>query len=160
MAGELALYAVSAFTLFAIAKLLDGSRAQSTDKYGDEFPDEIEIGGEVRRRDQSNLRSDANNATIATQSDAERRSVATRDGLAILRDVLSDVAFTRPGKWFKADPRPDHVLIRLNYRDQGKELTERSAKLKLDALSDAVQMPRDQFRTRIERSLKRGGFEI
>ena len=30
MAGELALYAISAFTLFAIAKLLDGSRAETS----------------------------------------------------------------------------------------------------------------------------------
>ena len=164
MACELALYGLSAFTLFALAKLMDDSNRiehrQSTYKSGDEFPDEIETDNTVRRRDQSNLRSDANNATIATQSDAERRSVATQDGLAILRDTLSNVAFTCPGKWFKADVRPDHVLVRLNYRDQGREMTERSAKLKLDVLTDAVRMSRDQFRARLERSLNRAGFQL
>ncbi len=128
----------------------------------EDFPDELDASSQSGRN-QSNLRSyasDANNATIATQSDAERCRVATQDGLAILRDTLSDVAFTSPGKWFKCDLRPDHVLVRLNYREQGREMTERSAKLRLDVLINAVQMPRDQFRARVKRSLRRGGFEI
>ena len=44
MVGELALYGLSAFTLFALAKLMDDSRQvehrRSPDKYGDEFLDE------------------------------------------------------------------------------------------------------------------------
>lgn len=108
--------------------------------------------------------SDATPIKSATQSDAERSSVATQgamqDGLAILRETLRAIAFGSPGKWFKVDRRPDHILIRLNRREQGREVTEHSGRLTLDVLIGAVQMPREQFRARIERLLKRKGFEI
>lgn len=130
----------------------------------DGFPTMLDTdAGSRSGRNRSDLRSyagDANNATIATQSDAERRSVATQDGLAILRDTLSDLAFSRPGRWFKVDLRSDHVLVRLNYRKQGKELTERSAKAGLDILTDATRMERNAFTERLRKFLNQKGFEL
>ena len=107
---------------------------------------------------------DANRTTIATQSDAKRSRVATQaapqDGLAILRNTLRDIAFKCPGKWFKVDARSAHLLIRLNRREQGKEVTEQSDKFKLDLLTEAVEMPPDKFRARLTRLLIKKGFQI
>lgn len=101
---------------------------------------------------------------IATQSDPEPDRVATQptaqDGLTILRDTLRDIAFRCPGKWFKVDVRPDHVRIRLNHREEGKEVTESSGKLTLEVLTGAVEMPPDQFRERITKLLIKKGFQI
>ncbi|HMX26666.1 MAG TPA: hypothetical protein PKC13_13780, partial [Blastocatellia bacterium] len=73
---------------------------------------------------------------------------------------LRDIAFRCPGKWFKVDVRTDHLLIRLNRREQGREVTETSGKLKLDVLAGAVEMPPDQFRERLTRLLVKKGFQI
>ena len=137
----------------------------------DDFPSHV--NAEASYRGQSNrgsfdsrvaTQSDATTGKSATQSGTERRSVATQaatqDGLAILRDTLRDIAFRCPGKWFKVDVRTDHLLIRLNRREQGREVTETSGKLKLDVLAGAVEMPPDQFRERLTRLLVKKGFQI
>jgi hypothetical protein len=153
--GELILAAI---TLIFIRNWTAKSNAPAR-RDDDEFPAEIDASSRSGRN-QSNLRSDADNTTIATQSDTERRSVATQDGLAILRDTLSDLAFTRTGRWFKCDLRHDHVLVRLNYRDQGRERTERSTRAKLSILTDAITMERSAFIERLRKFLNQNGFEL
>jgi hypothetical protein len=42
----------------------------------------------------------------------------------------------------------------------GTQETTHSAKLKLGVLNDAVQMPREEFRARLTRTLNRAGFQL
>lgn len=133
------------------------------------YPDgrNIQIGGPVQASQRSQQpRSNfvppvaTQSPTIATQTPSVATQGATQDGLTILRQTLSDIAFRCPGKWFKADVRPDHVRIRLNHREQGKEVTEQSCKLKLDVLTSAVEMEPGLFRDRLARLLVKKGFQI
>jgi len=127
------------------------------------FDSRVATQADPERRSVATQR-DPNRTTIATQSDAKRSRVATQaatqDGLAILRNTLRDIAFKCPGKWFKVDARSAHLLIRLNRREQGKEVTEQSDKFKLDLLTEAVEMPPDKFRARLTRLLIKKGFQI
>jgi hypothetical protein len=81
-------------------------------------------------------------------------------GLKILRDVLKDISFRLHNLSFKSAVRGDAVWIYLMRANNGTQETEASAKAKLSLLDDAVSMPRDEFRERLERFLTENGFEI
>jgi hypothetical protein len=81
-------------------------------------------------------------------------------GLKILRDALRDISFRLHNLSFKSAVRGDAVWIYLMRANNGTQETEASAKAKLSLLDDAVSMPRDAFRERLERFLTENGFEI
>jgi hypothetical protein len=144
---------------------------------GNDFPDELpELdAGDVGKRS-ATRRGDL----TVTQVKKARRSSRVLDqdaiqkkthddlanGLAALREALSDISFYHPNKSFKAyikpdaPKAPDHVLVRAMLAREGTQETIHSAKLKLSVLDDAVQMPHDQFRERLTRTLNRAGFQL
>jgi len=61
---------------------------------------------------------------------------------------------------FKSAVRGDAVWIYLVKANAGTQETVSSAKAKLSILNDAMRMPREEFRERLERFLRENGFEI
>jgi hypothetical protein len=82
------------------------------------------------------------------------------EGLKRLRETLKDISFRLAGMSFKADVKDDCVWIRMMRANQGTQETVSAAKAKLDILNDAMTMPRDKFRERLERFLRENQFEI
>jgi hypothetical protein len=82
------------------------------------------------------------------------------EGLKRLRETLKDISFGLPGISFKADVKADAVWIRAMRANQGTQETTHSAKAKIDILNDAMSMPREAFRERLEWFLAQNGFEI
>ena len=82
------------------------------------------------------------------------------EGLKRLREALRDISFRLAGMSFKADVKDDCVWIRMMRANNSTQETIASAKAKLSLLDDAVRMPRDAFRERLERFLRENGFEI
>ena len=82
------------------------------------------------------------------------------EGLKRLRETLRDISFRLAGVSFKADVKADAVWVRAMRANAGKQETIASAKAKLDILRDALRMERDAYRERVERFLRRNGFEL
>lgn len=82
------------------------------------------------------------------------------EGLKRLRETLKDISFHLPGFSFKSHVKDDAVWIRLMRANQGTQETVASAKAKLSILDDAISMPREAFRERLEGFLSENGFEI
>lgn len=100
-------------------------------------------------------------ASFPEQKDAAKTHASfDSEGLKALRDVLKDISFGLPGRSFKAEVKPDHVYVRMMRANEGEQETAHSAKLKLSILGKALSMPRADFQARLERSLKRAGFEL
>lgn len=94
--------------------------------------------------------------TDAPKKATQARDVATRAaGLVILRQALKDLASALPGRWFKADVKADHVLIRLCHREGGRELTHAKGKFTLLVLDDAQTMEFAEFRKRLKNLLEK-----
>ena len=73
---------------------------------------------------------------------------------------MKDISFRLPGLSFKAYTNQDVVWIRMMRANQGTQETVASAKATLEILSDAMTMPRDAFRERLEKFLRENGFEL
>lgn len=82
------------------------------------------------------------------------------EGLKRLREALKDISFHLHGRCFKVDVRGNAVWIRMVAANNSTQETVASAKAKIDILSDAMTMPREAFRERLERFLRENGFEI
>jgi hypothetical protein len=160
MVGELGLYGLSAFTLFALAKLMDDpipaekqadlaqNRAES------EFPAELDVGYTPRRKSTPELRVSQSLRPVATHVATGGRTAA----LEILREHLGVIAFDYPGQWFKADLRDaGGVWIRMYERQEGREVKIASTK-QSDKLLAAVNRP--DFRERLIAELIACGFPI
>jgi hypothetical protein len=144
---------------------------------GNDFPDELpeldagDVGkrSAIRRGDLTvtQAKNVRRSARVLGQDAVQKK---TRDdlanGLAALRETLSDISFYHPNTSFKAyikpdaPKAPDHVLVRAMLARDGTQETTHSAKLKLSVLNDAVRMPREEFRARLTRSLNRAGFQL
>jgi hypothetical protein len=82
------------------------------------------------------------------------------EGLKRLREALRDISFRLAGRCFKVDVRGDVVWVRLVRANNSTQETVSTAKAKLDILSDAMTMPRQAFRERLEKFLQQNGFDI
>ena len=151
MAGELALYGLSAFTLFALAKLV------GEDEDEEEFPDEIEVKKRVpiKRED---LRAQKDSRVLDTAKTLESFNP---EGLERLREALRDISFRVAGYSFKSHVKDGAVWVRMMKAVRGTQQTAYSAKLKLSILDDALRLERNSFRERLETCLRRdNGFPI
>lgn len=83
-----------------------------------------------------------------------------KEGIKAVRKALREIAAGRPGVHFKTDPKSSCVWIRRIRSENGRQWTIASAKVSLDILDDAIRIPGDKFRDRLERFLKENGFEI
>jgi energy-converting hydrogenase Eha subunit A len=143
MICELGLYAIAAFSLFAIAKLMDADEPVNV-KTG-EFPHEIDANERL---------------SLSLSQKRERLSLqdgVRKDALKKLRKHLSDIAFHNPKRWFKADLVRGGVTIRLFERQHGHEISL-SQTTQSDKLLAAVDRP--DFREKLIEELRRQGFEI
>jgi hypothetical protein len=82
------------------------------------------------------------------------------EGLKRLREALRGIGFQLAGISFKCDVKADAAWIRAMRANSGTRETIASVRAKLDILDDAMTMPRDAFRERLENFLRQNGFEI
>jgi hypothetical protein len=82
------------------------------------------------------------------------------EGLKRLRETLKDISFRLRGLSFKVDVKDDAAWIRMMAANNSTQETVASAKAKLSILDDALKMPRDAFRKRLERFLQQNGFDL
>jgi hypothetical protein len=126
---------------------------------------------DTKRIDQPTKRENLSTATEKTpEKFSEKKDTAKThvsfdfaqkdEGLKNLRETLKDISFYHPGTSFKADLKSDCVWIRAMRANQGTQETVSSVKAKLDILTDAVTMPSDAFRERLENFLRENRFEI
>jgi hypothetical protein len=188
MVGELALYGLTAFTLFALAKLVEdeesktettaakrGERSKDTEEeFPADFPDELDEdvsvrGGSKEPRLTSPTIQRKNNDTVSqnlNDTGARKRTTqtttqdASAEGLKRLRAALKLIAFHHPGTHFKADRKEDCVWIRAMRSEHGEQRTIASTSAALGILDDAVKMSPDALRTRLEKFLKSKGFPL
>lgn len=160
MVGELALYGLSAFTLFALAKLMDEPTLQQ--RYAEEFPDELDIETRQPARRPRLENSTTHVSSKIDDTSAHRKTTPddTSEGEKRLRETLRIVSFHTPGQHYKVDVKDDCVWIRAMVSDHGVQRTASTAKATLSILTDAVRMDRDKFRERLENFLRQNGFEI
>ena len=161
MVGELALYGLSAFTLFALAKLMDDPAPEA-----DEFPDELEVKNSLpaKRQNLTPKTTTRGDAIGDTRSQQKTTQGVQYPGLGRLRETLSLIGFANPPGHYKVDLKPDpsprYLLIRHMVSNHGDESTTHSARAKLSLLDDALKMAPDAFRDRLEKFLRENGFEI
>jgi hypothetical protein len=86
--------------------------------------------------------------------------VSLNEGLKVLRETLRLIGFHTPGQHYKADLKTNCVWIRAMVSDSGVQRTESAAKANLSILRDALSMPRDAFRDRLEKFLVENGFQL
>jgi hypothetical protein len=101
---------------------------------------------------------------FSDDTDAQRKTtrVVNREGLKRLRETLKEIGFQAGKTHFKVDPKPDggYLWIRQFRSEYGEAKTVGAARAKLQLLDDAVSMPREEFRERLERFLRENGFEV
>lgn len=159
MVCELGLYGLSAFTLFALAKLMDDAPKIAPVATPDlaqnrpvsDFPAELDVDYRPGRKSAPELslsRRLTPVATAAAPSDIDR-----------LRAYLKAIAFYHPGRWFKADPLEsgDGLWVRFCERRRGREVT--IAKVKWNNKVFA-ELDRVDFQTRLRQRLIDAGFPI
>jgi len=148
MVGELGLYGLSAFTLFAIAKLVDDDEPEEVEE---EFPAQLEVKNRVPVKREN---------FTAQKGTTKEHVPFSSEGLTRLREALKDISFRLAGLSFKAVIRGDAVWVLMVKANAGTQETVASAKAKLSLLDDAVRMERTAFRERLENFLKQNDFEI
>jgi hypothetical protein len=175
MAAELALYGLSAFTLFALANLIgvEPQESKPETKTAEQIHqcltpnahaldvvrqwpqelDEAEIREPIRRR---NFTQKKETERINDSFDSAKYAA----GAKALREALKDISFRLKGLSFKVTVKPDCVWIMMVEANQGTQQSVASARCDLSILQDAQTMPRDKFSAKLERTLKNGGFEI
>lgn len=151
MAGELALYGLSAFVLFAIAKLVDFEEETQEEEAEAEFPKSLEV--------QNRLPVKRENLTAKKEPEKKHGSFDS-EGLKRLRETLRDISFRLHKLSFKVNVKGDAVWILMMKANNSTQETVHSAKAKLSILDDAMAMDRTVFRERLERFLRENGFEL
>jgi len=159
MAGELALYGLSAFSLFAIAKLVEDDRSEPA---ADEFPVEIDTQNRLPVKRPNLTPKTTTRGDIVDDTHSQQKT--TQAGLRVLRETLKLIAFENPPGHFKVDLKPDlnpeYLIIRHMESNRGDEATTHSVRSKLSILDDALKMSPPAFRERLEKFLAENGFEI
>lgn len=159
MVGELGLYGLSAFTLFALAKLMDDPAPKSAPVFAhnrpvDDFPAELDMDYAPRRKNTTELRLSQKTQHVATHAATDWRKSAAE----ALREHLSVIASYHPGRFFRADLRDaGGIWIRLFERREGREVEIAKTK-QSDKLLAAVS--RSDFRERLIEELIHQGFPI
>jgi hypothetical protein len=74
------------------------------------------------------------------------------------RRIIGEWAPHRQNGIFGTDS--DYLIIRKMESKRGDEYTTHSCRAKLSLLDDAVSMPREAFRERLEKFLRENGFEL
>jgi len=163
MCGELALYGLSAFTLFAIAKLMDTEEeAPQEIETAEEFPESLDVSTRTPPRRPNFAPAPKTHVSAEQKKTAKTHASFDPEGLKRLRETLKDISFRLAGMSFKVDVKVDQdaVWIRLMRANSGTQETESSARANLDILDDALTMSRDAFRSRLEKFLRSHGFDI
>jgi len=134
-----------------------GAHPSVTDDDEEEFPDSLDIATQTPAR-----RSDFAKTHVSFERKKTPKTHVSFDfeGLRRLCEALKDITFRLAVLSFKADVKEDAVWIRMMAANQGTQETVASAKATLKILSDAMTMPRDAFRERLERFLRENEFEI
>lgn len=162
MICELGLYAISAFSLFAVAKLMDDSPKPAP---ADEpFPAELDVEkrSPTRRPNLTPKTTTSGDTIDDTRNQQKTTPDDTHPGFKRLREALRLINFEHPPGHFKVDlsKKSDYLIIRHMESRRGDEYTTHSCRAKLSLLDDAVTMPRAAFRERLERFLVQNGFEL
>jgi hypothetical protein len=146
--GELAL---SIVTLIFVRTRTAARNRIMAPEIEDDFPDSIEVENRlpIKREKFSPKKEPTKN-----------HGSFNSEGLERLRAALRDISFRLAGFSFKSNVKDDCVWIFLMKANAGTQETVSSAKAKLDILTDALTMPREAFRTRLENFLRENGFEI
>jgi hypothetical protein len=160
--GELGLSIIT--LIFVRTRTAARNRIMSSETIEDDgdFPEEIDI---EKRSPSKHERLENAPAKSQRKKKLERindsfDSGQYAAGAQALRDALKDISFRLKGYSFKVTIKPDCVWIMMVESNQGTQQTVSSARCDLAILQDAQTMPRDKFRAKLERTLKRGGFEI
>ena len=90
----------------------------------------------------------------------EQLSDREREGLKAIRETLKVVSARLPGFCFKSYAKGNVVWVMMMRANYGTQETVASAKAGLVILRDAIRMPREAFRDRLEKFLRENGFEI
>jgi hypothetical protein len=146
--GELAL---SIVTLIFVRTRTASTNARKPKRAEEDFPPELDIEERAPARRE--------NFTQKKET-AKKHASFDFEGLKLLREALSDISFRLPGFSFKSYVRGDAVWIMLMKANAGTQETVASAKAKLSILDDALRMPLEAFRERLENFLRENGFKI
>lgn len=165
MICELGLYAIAAFSLFAIAKLMDSPEpARADEPFPHELDTEKRASGKRSMLDAAPQKPTTHVSLKSDDTDAHRKTTQddTGEGLRRLRECLKIVAFEHGPTHFKVDVKPDagYVWIRQMRSEHGEARMVASTKAALAILSDAVRMAPEAFRARLENFLRENEFEI
>lgn len=157
MVAELGLYGLSAFSLFAIAKLIDDDEPEEIEE---EFPVELEVKNRLPMKRQNFTPKTTTPGDIVddTRNQQKTTQAVKHPGLRVLRECLKLIAFENPPGHFKVDVKDDYLIIRLMESRRGDEATKYSARVRLAILDDALTIPAEAFKLRVERLLKQNGF--
>ena len=163
--GELLLYALSTFTLFAIAKLVEDDRSEAAPP--DEFPAALDVEKRsiTRRSELTPKKTTRGDIPDDTHSQQKTTRDDTAEGLKRLRGCLGLISFEHPPGHYKVDPKPDnappkYLVIRHMVSNRGDETTTHSVRSKLSILDDAIRMTPATFRSRLEKFLRENDFEL
>jgi hypothetical protein len=133
----------------------------------EDFPDQIDITEKRSPPRRENLMTPAGKDTsVLVEKKDTAKTHASFDfghsakGAKRLREALRDISFRTPNRSFKIDIKSTYLWIRQMQANQGTQETIHSAKAKLSILDDALTMPSDAFRERLETFLRKRGFEI
>jgi len=155
--GELLLCAITLIFIRNASAARNTPRAQALERRAPveaepEFPDSIDA--EV-----------AENSGLSRRENFTRKKETTKDhgpsnpeGLKRLRATLKDISFRLPGYSFKSRAKGDAVWVLMVKANKGTQETVASAKAKLSILDDAMTMPREAFRGKLEKFLEENGF--
>lgn len=158
MVGELGLYGLSAFTLFALAKLMDDPALAekpadfAQNRPESDFPEELDVDYAPPRKNAAMRQERGNSGHFEAVA-----TVARDDSLTVLRGHLKAIAFHYPGRWFKADLIKGGVSIRMTERREGREVDIAKTR-QSNRILEAVN--RSDFRDRLIAELIACGFPI
>lgn len=117
----------------------------------EEFPHALEVEARTpQKRENFTKKKDT----------AKTHASFNSEGLRRLRETLRDISFRLHKFSFKVDIRGDAVWVRMVYARSGTQETAHSARAKLSILDDAMTMPREAYRARLEKFLKQNSFEL
>jgi hypothetical protein len=142
--GELAL---AIFTLIFIRV-----RSSLTNSPADEpFPHELEVENRAPARRENFTKK---------KEPRKNHGSFNPEGLRRLREALRDISFRLHKRSFKSAIKGDAVWIFMVRANHGTQETISSVRAKLSLLDDAMTMPRQAFRERLENFLRQNEFEI
>lgn len=141
------------------------ARTNSPTTQADELPSVFAVSSRSPLSRPALSKTATRSDTVSRQNVEHKRTTpydtaALREGLKVLREQLRLIAFRTPGQHYKADIRGDAVWVRAMTSDAGIQRTAHGAKAKLSILRDALRMPPEQFRAKLEKFLVENGFEL